>query len=154
MNTNSHMKKIILCLLSVVFVTTTISAQDVKGVSVDLTLSKDGVVKIFGVPDKYESFDSGDLGLDERFHYGPNVLIFNDSNFIGFVIVDDRWPVLTTAFASGVRVGDSINKIASLSPKPADWIDSDVLYVPFGDYMMFFHTESGRIVKMSFEFTD
>lgn len=148
------MKRMILFLLSVVSVATTLSAQDVRGVPLGITMSKERIVHTFGIPDDYISSDSGDLGLDERFYYGQNVLIFDNSNFIGFVIGDDRWPVLLTILPEGVKVGDSIDKIASLSPRPADWLGPDIVYVYLGDYKMFFYLQCSTIVTMVFEFSD
>ncbi len=65
----------------------------VNGIKVFSQLTKNEVFEIFGQPEEYEIQDSGDNGVDEWYHYGENLLHFNENYFIGFSICDKNFVV-------------------------------------------------------------
>ena len=147
------MKLFVISITILLLTTINLSAQDIEGVAIGTTMTKNEVIAKFGEPDQHSYSDADDLGIDERYHYEENLLIFNNSEFIGFVVSDNRWRVLTNVVDGGVRVGDQFSKIEFLKPEVATWIDNETYYVPRGDYYLFFKISSGIIREIDFEIT-
>ena len=110
------MKLFVISITILLLTTINMSAQDIEGVAIGTAMTKNEVIAKFGESDQYSDSDAGDLCIDERSHYEENLLIFNNSEFIGFAVSDNRWRILTNDINGGVRVGDQFSKIEILKP--------------------------------------
>lgn len=152
------MKKIAFAIFLLILKSLALFAQDVNGVSMGSIMTKEQVVEQFGQPDSYICSKSVDNGTDIIYGYGVgvisyiNVLSFNNDEFIGFSISDNRWPVLVHMIEGGVRVGDPLSRLDSLNPQEATWLEKGTYYIPVGDFPVLIYTEQGLIKTIEFSY--
>ena len=148
------MKTILILLSSFLFFSLNIHAQDVAGVHVGSRMTKAQVIEKFGEPEEYDISDSymDEEAKYEVYDYGHgNWLAFVDECLYDFYVRTSRWPVLLSMIEGGIEIGDPFSKLASLNPKPADWIDNSTYYIPCGDFPLLITVKDGIITGVSFE---
>jgi len=124
---------------------------DLNGYLFSGVQTKDSIVLYFGKPDKYRSVMS-ELGLDEEFSYGKNIIRLGENgNAYAFGVFDKRFAVYTFATKGGIRVGDSVSKIIQLGFGELKFVSSDLFYFwNIGDFPLMVYHKSGIITSLHF----
>ncbi len=122
----------------------------VNGIEVFSKLTKNEVFEKFGQPEEYEIQDSGDNGVDEWYHYGENLLHFNENYFIGFSICDKNFVVNLDGLERDVKVGDKLSVLEPLETHYMDWFEKDWYCVCFEDEQVIIKVNNGVITCISF----
>lgn len=132
-------------------------AQDIDGIDIGDTITKEQMIAKFGKPDSYSEND-GEFGIDRDFMYGQTWIQAIDNKLESFVICDERFKILSKYIPTGVRVGDKLSKLngSKYGPPPqrADWLAwEDYFISPGGDkYEIYVHfsVENGIIIRISY----
>jgi hypothetical protein len=147
------MKQILLIVISCIFCSISLHAQDVEGVWMDSLMTKDQVIEKYGEPDEYLLHDYDLDGIYEWYHYGEDYLLFINERLYAFYVSTSRWSVLMKMIDGGVKIGDQFSTLSPLSPILVDGIeDSSTYYVPLGDYPLLIEVHNGLIADILFTF--
>ncbi len=108
---NTNMKRI-LFLSAVLCLSMLSNAQDIKGVSGEMT--KSGVIALFGTPEKYENnVNERDETYEYYYYNNKERLIFIDGILSEYSIRTSRFTMFPNLFQGGVKVGDPFSRIES-----------------------------------------
>lgn len=129
-------------------------SQDINGLSIGQKMTKSQIIDKLGEPTAYRTYVAEVGSTIEIFNYDRNEVEFSDGCLSRFVIMDNRFTVLTKLISGGVKVGDPLSKINSLNPEVATWRSSsqNVYYISTneGEINVFFVVSDGIIKNINF----
>lgn len=131
-------------------------AQDIDGIDIGDTITKEQMIAKFGNPDSY-SENNGEFGKDRDYMYGQTWIQTIDNKLENFVICDKRFKVLSKYIPTGVRVGDKLSKLNGSKygpPQRADWLAWEDYFINLGgdkyEIYVHFYVENGIIISISY----
>ena len=125
---------------------------DVEGLEVDSPLTKAQVIKKFGKPDFYNSFEGTYDGIGERFKYGKNSIQIDNNIFVDFAVCDTTWAVCTKIVPGGIKVGMPASFLEStpLGPIKSYTTEDDrhevIYYVGDSDFRLLFDLDNKNTI--------
>lgn len=132
----------------------TSQSPDIEGVDTRQKMTKAQIIEKFGEPTTYKNSTFDDGTPLETFYYDRTFIRFTDGYLSEFVIMDNKFKVLTKLISGGISVGDSLTRISSLNPEVATWVssDNDLYYIPMveGEINVFFYVKNGIITNINF----